>query len=121
MNAVRLTCKNGERKFLLVQSTLDKTYKLDERTDEEIQFDRDALVILKSVSEYHHRIKLKVTRCEHDQFAKEEGRIVVHSTRRATMYMRNQDEASINMLPGEVLQVRSSIARTPQSNRQVLT
>lgn len=51
LNRVRLVCKEGERHSLHIKSNLDATYKMESRTDEDICFTDDAVVVIQNKRE----------------------------------------------------------------------
>ena len=51
LSRVRMTCRDSDRKALQVKSTCGPTVKLESKTDEEIAFSDQDLVIIKNVRE----------------------------------------------------------------------
>lgn len=105
MNALRIRFKTSQDKCLLIQSTLDKSYWLNSKTDEEVQFDRNALTILKNIS-----CEPVVTRIEATKVDRNGAGIVFRSTRRASFILGTKDAIKIKLQPGEVLQIRGEDA-----------
>lgn len=107
MNAFRLKFGGADDQAIRVCSTLDQTWKLAPKTDEQIQFGRDDLVNLKNVSE--HRVLLRIQRTLH-----EDGDIIVRSSRRAAFSLCDVGD-KLWFQPGEVLNIRSINARDPMT------
>lgn len=106
MNALRLRFGGADDKAIAVRSTIDRSWHLAPKTDEQIQFARDDLVNIKNVSE--HRVLLRIS-----LIRSEDGGIVIRSSRRGAFYVSEQGE-KLWFQPGEVLNVRSARAQDPR-------
>lgn len=60
LSKIRLICTEGDRASLHIKSTLDNTYKLDHKTDEDLSFTDDDLIAIKNQRESPCKITLKV-------------------------------------------------------------
>lgn len=105
MNAIRFRVMGGEDTAIVVRSTVDRTWQLAPKTDEQIQFGRDDMVSIKNRSEHRVLVKLKRTKCT-------EGDIVIRSSRRAA-FLLDEDDTQLWFQAGEVLNIRSTEARNP--------
>jgi hypothetical protein len=118
LNQIRLVCREGDRGSLHVKSTLDSTYKLDERTDEAISFTDSDLVVIKNVRESKCRVGFETIRLPRA------ARMILRPSRQPTLtLMRREDSelrcaAVIELGGGESVTISTSnfIARTGASN-----
>lgn len=105
MNAFRVKFSGTSNRALLVQSTFDKSYFLNPKEDEQVQFDKNALVILKNTSEEDVVAKFTGTKMDRPGSG-----IVFRSNRRANFMLSAGDSIKIRMQAGEVLQIRGEDA-----------
>jgi hypothetical protein len=62
MNRVRLICKEGERHSLLIKSNLDATYRMESKTDEDIYFMDESVVVIQNKREEPCAISIEALR-----------------------------------------------------------
>lgn len=105
MNAFRVKFSSHSDKQVLIQSTLDRSYFLNSRTDEQVQFDKNALVIMKNQSEEDIILKIRIEKVD-----RAGAGIIFRSTRRPTMVLGAGDSNKIRMKAGEVFQIRGEDA-----------
>lgn len=60
LSRIRLICTEGDRASLHIKSTLDNTYKLDHKTDEDLAFTDEDLIAIKNQRQSPCKITLKV-------------------------------------------------------------
>lgn len=101
MNGVRFTCTEGDKGSISIRSTLDKSYRLDHRTDEEISFSDEDIVVIKNHREDPCQVKFQGSRL------KEGKRAILRSSRRGTQTVRQGEELSYIMAGGEVITMMS--------------
>lgn len=105
MNAFRIKVLSGCDRAVQVRSTFDRTWKLGTRTDEQCQFDDDALINIKNFDESKVLLRLKKT-------APDGGYFIVRSSRR-TSFKLYEEEVKLWFDPGEVLTIRHPKAQDP--------
>jgi hypothetical protein len=118
LNQLRLVCREGDRGSLHVKSTLDSTYKLDERTDESISFTDNDLVVIKNVRESKCRVGFETIRLPRA------ARMVLRPSRQAALTLTSREDseirckAVIELGGGESITISTSnfIARTGASS-----
>lgn len=110
MNSVRLRFGGADDKAILVRSTIDRSWHLAPKTDEQLQFGRDDLVSVKNVSEHRVLIRLQATSNRHP--------IIARSSRRAAFTVSQTTDDALWFQPGEVLNLRATNARNPNSAGQ---
>lgn len=62
LNRVRLTCKEGDRGSIHVKSNVDSTYKMEHRTDDDICYTDEDIVIIQNKRESTCEITISVIR-----------------------------------------------------------
>lgn len=104
----------GDERALLLQSTIDASHFLPSKVDEEVQFGRDDLIILKNKGEAPQKVSIDVRKL--DAVDGEEGALIIRSTRQATFVIPADRTGELKLGGGEVLQIRHSHARNPKHN-----
>lgn len=115
MNAFRIKIEGGDSNSLRLMSTLCGSENLSKKMDEEVQFDANALVILKDMSQYGgHKIRIFITKTNY------EGQgIIFRSSRRPTFIMGLKDKISLIVSPGETFQIRGENAQNPDGTHDL--
>lgn len=115
MNAFRVRFSGASARQLLIQSTLDKSYWLNPKEDEEVQFDKNALMIFKNTGGEPVTVKI---RCE--KVDRPGAGIVFRSTRRAAFLLGVGDSQKICMGGGETFTIRGEDAINPRDATPVI-
>lgn len=117
-NAIRLKTEGADANGITVRSSIDQSYKLCSREDEQIQFGRDDLVIIKNCSDRPARLRLKHT-CGNE--------LIVRSSRRGGFKLYpeknsvHKSDVVFEIAGGEVYTVRDIEARNPTGNGSQVT
>lgn len=105
MNAFRIRVLSGCDRAIQVRSTVDKTWKLYPKTDEQCQFGDNDLINIKNFDETKVLLKLKTTKPK-------DGWLIVRSSRRGAFKLTDE-EKRLWFDPGEVLTIRHPQAQDP--------
>jgi hypothetical protein len=82
---------------------------MPKKINEEVQFDANALLIVKEKADRPHLLRIKVSETDSPGAG-----VVFRSTRRGTFVLRKGSEHKVMMQPGEVLQIRGERAMDPR-------
>lgn len=110
INQIRLKCPDGDRASLLVQSSITASERMEAKTDESIDFDDTALIVIKSRGQ-PHTIELSGFTSRHDTVRY----LVVQPSRQParTLYI-GQDGLKIRLEADESCTLRTSAWTPPR-------
>jgi hypothetical protein len=89
LNRVRLTCIEGDRGSIQVKSTLDSTYKMEHRTDDDICFTDDDMVVIQNKRESRCNLTLAVIR------APDGRRVVLRPSRQSHIVLVDPEVSTV--------------------------
>lgn len=113
INRFRITVKDGQTDAIRFLSSMDRSWGLTKRTDEECVIGRDDVVVMKNLSDMPARL-IFTGHAHHTDC----GRTIFRPSRQQHFTLHEGAQRELILGPGESCPIRCERAKLPQGNGQ---